>query len=190
MNREHFYDSVRQSFGPLRQQQVDGFERYLDLFETIPALLKTQAAYVLASVWHETDKTMTPIVEYGGKKYFDKYDTGKLAKQLGNTPEKDGDGFLYRGRGDIQITGRANYEKLGKRLGTDFLGQPDLALHPLIAVEIAWVGMTEGLFTGRRLSDYLSAAKTDYVGARRIVNGLDRAQKIADYAKVFESALR
>lgn len=189
MNRERFYDEIRKKFGPLNQQQVDGFERYLDHFDSIPALLLNQASYTLATVWHETGRTMTPITEYGGRKYFDKYDTGRLAKALGNTPQKDGDGFLFRGRGDVQITGRANYDKLGERLGIDLVGNPDLALDPQIALRVAWIGMTEGLFTGKRLVDYLSAAKTDYFNARRVVNVLDRSKEIAGFAKIFEEAL-
>jgi hypothetical protein len=50
--------------------------------------------------------------------------------------------------------------------------------------------MTKGLFTGKKLNDYINNTKTDYVNARKIINGLDRANLIASYAKVFETALK
>ena len=87
-----------------------------------------QRAYLLATAYHETAFTMQPIVEFGGRKYFDKYDTGRLAEALGNTPQADGDGFFFRGRGYVQITGRANYEKAGRKLKFDLVNKPDLLL--------------------------------------------------------------
>lgn len=188
-DRAKFFAHVRSRFGALRQTQVDGFVFLLDrLAET--NLIRNQAAYILATVWHETASTMQPITERGPRQYFDQYDTGRKAKALGNTPQKDDDGWLYRGRGYVQITGAENYRQISARLGFDLLNQPDLALEPQIAWQILLLGMTEGLFTGRCLSDYLTPTKTDYLTARRIVNGLDRATQIAEYARVFEFALR
>lgn len=54
------------------------------------------------------------------------YDTGKKAIALGNTPEKDGDGQKYKGRGYIQITGLTNYKECGKALNLDLINQPEL----------------------------------------------------------------
>jgi hypothetical protein len=53
-----------------------------------------------------------------------------------------------------------------------------------------FVGMEEGWFTGKKLSDYINGGKADYYGARGIINGKDRAAEIATYAKAFEAALR
>lgn len=184
MTRALFYRSVRPMFhGMLSQQQVDGIEAIMAATAGLPNEVQ---AYLLATCRHETADTMQPITEYGGRKYFDKYDTGKLAKALGNTPEADGDGFKYRGRGYVQITGRANYSKAGDWLKLDLLGNPDLALQPTIAAQILVRGCCNGWFTGKKLSDYLPG---DYTNARRVVNGTDKADLIAGYARGFEAAL-
>lgn len=62
------------------------------------------------------------------------YDTGRLAKMLGNTPEADGDGQRYKGRGLIQITGRTNYTECGKGLKLDLISHPELLEKPEYAV--------------------------------------------------------
>lgn len=179
-----FWDAIRPMFGGrLSQAQVQGIET---LLAATAGMDVTHRAYLLATAKHETADTMRPITEYGGRKYFDKYDTGKLAKALGNTPEADGDGFKYRGRGYVQITGLANYRKAAKATGADLVNNPDGALNPDLAARILVRGCSEGWFTGRKLSDYLPG---DYIGARRVVNGTDRASLIAGYAEVFESAL-
>ena len=149
-----------------------------------------QRAYLLATAYHETARTMQPITEYGNRKYFDKYDVGNLAAQLGNTPQPDGDGRFFRGRGYVQITGRANYEKAGRKTKVDLLNKPDLALDPQIAAVILVTGCSEGWFTGKKLSDYINDKIKDYRNARRVINGVDEADTIKGYAEVFEQALR
>lgn len=181
-----FFDVLRSSDlfrGSLEQQQVDGLNILTTAADGLPL---EYVAYILATVYHETDTTMQPITEYGDRHYFDKYDTGKLAERLGNTPEADGDGYLYRGRGYIQLTGRRNYRFAGTKLGIDLINNPDRALDPNIAATIAVRGMVEGWFTGKKLSDYLP---DDYLYARRVVNGMDHASVIRQYARIFERAL-
>jgi putative chitinase len=148
---------------------------------------------LLATAFHETAHTMSPLKERGGDRYFSRrYDPGglnpKLARKLGNT--WPGDGARFAGRGLVQITGRSNYRRLGEWLGVDLEGNPELALQPYLAAEILKAGMGEGLFTGKRLSDYFTADADDPVGARRIVNGSDRAAEIAGYYRRFLAALR
>jgi len=179
-----FWTAVRKLFGgALTQSQVNGIETILAASDGLPI---GHRAYLLATAKHETADTMQPITEYGGRKYFDKYDTGKLAKALGNTPDKDGDGYLYRGRGYVQITGMANYAKAGDKLGIDLIGNPDAALNPTVAARILVRGCSEGWFTGKKLDDYLP---DDFRNARRVVNGTDRADLIAGYAIEFGKAL-
>ncbi|HNC56662.1 MAG TPA: glycoside hydrolase family 19 protein [Leptospiraceae bacterium] len=96
----------------------------------------------------------------------------------------------YMGRGLLQITHKANYEKLGKLLNIPLVQNPDLALEPEISYKIAAKGMQLGLFTGKKLNDYINTSKVDYLNARRIVNGSDRAKEIEYYSKCIESILK
>lgn len=156
-------------------------------------LLRNQAAYVLGTTFHETAHTMKPIYERGKKSYFDKYDAGTaIGKRLGNIHK--GDGYLYRGRGYIQITGRANYTKFGLR------DNPDGALDPATAAHIAVTGMREGTFTGKKLGTYVNADKADYFNARAVINGdknvkvkgnkASNGQMIASYAREYDMDLQ
>lgn len=174
-----FFASVRSGFGPLNDvAQVAGFNFLLGAMKAWPV---EWAAYGLATVWHETNKTMQPIKELGGNAYLSKYDTGRLAANLGNTPEADGDGQLFAGRGYVQITGRANYRKFGIE------ATPEDALKPDVAARIMVEGMETGAFTGKGLKSYPLGHYNDY---RRIINGTDKAAQIAAYADRFETALR
>jgi putative chitinase len=148
-----------------------------------------QFAYGLATFKWETAHTFKPVFERGPKSYFDKYEPGtKLGKDLGNT--LPGDGYLFRGRGYIQLTGRANYAHAGQQLKIDLVSKPDAALDASTAYKIASAGMRDGWFTGKKLDQCIPAGGTpDYVNARRIINGLDNAQKIADIATDMEHVL-
>lgn len=181
-----FFQSIRPMFGgTLSQSQVDGLNTLLDATEGQPKPIR---AYLLATTFHETAGTMQPIHERGSRSYFDKYDAGTpIGKRLGNTAK--GDGYTFRGRGYVQITGRANYDKATRKLGVDFVRGPERALNPKWAAQILVRGSNEGWFTGKKLSDYITDAKKDYHNARRVINGLDQASRIARYAQRFEAAL-
>lgn len=197
INRSFFFDRVRLTLfgGTLRPRQVQGLLAILDLFEPAHSAEDDRwLAYMLATAHHETDRTMVPTDEYGSAAYFEQRygpppigQNPTLARRLGNT--QAGDGARYRGRGLVQITGRANYRKLGARLGVDLEVDPDRAKDPAVAVAIMWIGMTEGLFSGRKLGDYFSSSREDWRGARRIINGTDKADLIADIAKRYYGAI-
>ena len=106
-----------------------------------------RVAAFLAQVGHESAHLQC-VRELGSDQYLSKYDTGSLAARLGNTPEADGDGQMYRGRGLIQITGRRNYMACSQALFGDerLLGQPQLLEQPQWACEsAAWFWQSNGL---------------------------------------------
>ena len=106
-----------------------------------------RVAAFLAQVGHESGQ-LQYVRELGNNQYLSKYDTGTLALRLGNTPEADGDGQKYRGRGLIQITGRSNYRQCSLGLFGDerLLSLPELLEQPQWAAEsAAWFWEKNGL---------------------------------------------
>lgn len=114
------------------------------------------------------------------------------ANRMGNGSEASSDGWRYRGRALPQVTGRENYEKASKLVGVDLIASPDRANDTAISARILIEGMRGGMFTGKRLSDFIAGDKADYVGARAIINSDVKAngKTIAGYALAFETALR
>ena len=180
IHRKLFYYSIRESlFGrKILENQQEGIHTILNEWEaSYPENDLRWLAYALGTVHHECDKTMQPIEEYdkGGERWYAKPD-----------PET---GFVYYGRGFVQLTHKTNYEKAGEKLGVDLVHEPALALQPDIATKILLRGMTEGWFTGARFDWYFKPDREDWVNARRIINGLDRAELVAGYSKKYFEAL-
>lgn len=92
---------------------------------------------------------------------FNRYDN---RKDLGNTGAPDG--ARYRGRGFIQLTGRANYRKYGKRLGIDLEGNPSLANTNVTAAAILACFLSDCATKARE-----ALAVGNYARARKLVNG-------------------
>lgn len=191
MNKQAFYNSIRASLfnGRLTSKQVEGINLKLDAFDRLKITDDRWRAYMLATAYHETDKTMQPIEEYGkgrGRPY------GKKIKYNGKPytyPDK-----IYYGRGDVQLTWYENYELMGRLLNIPLLEQPELALNPEISARIMIEGMAKGKsnrgdFTGVSLETYFNSTKNDPVNARRIINGLDKAELIAGYYYKFLEAI-
>ena len=102
-------------------------------------------AMFLAQIAHESGE-LRYVRELGSNAYLAKYDTGRLAARLGNTPAADGDGQKYRGRGLIQITGHDNYAACGKGLGIDLVAHPEKLEEPEYAcLSAAWFWATHNL---------------------------------------------
>lgn len=193
MDRKRFFDAVRNAPFPgrLTVEQVDGLGTLLDAMQAAGWPV-AWAAYGLATAYHETAATMQPISERGGDAYFRRmYDIAgqrpDLARRNGNI--HPGDGVKFRGRGYVQLTWRANYRRAGQKLGVDLERRPDMAMDPAIAARVLIEGMAEGWFTGKANRHYLNGPVPDYVGARRIINGTDKANLIAGHARAFERAL-
>jgi putative chitinase len=180
INRNFFFDYVRAHLfnGSLKQTQVTGLTAVLDHWESDYASKDDRwLAYALGTAHHETDRTFKGIEEYGkgrGKPY------GEPDPQTGKA---------YYGRGLVQLTWKTNYKKMGDIIGVDLVKNPEKALDIDIAAKVLLIGMMRGIFTGKKLSDYFSPSKEDWVNARRIVNGLDKANLIAGYAKQYYAAI-
>lgn len=177
MNRKQFYDSIRPLFGKITKTQLAGMEAILNEWERRELTDLRWLAYIFATAFHETARTMQAVREYGRGKGRSYGDPDPLTGQI------------YYGRGHVQLTWKDNYRKMGYRLGHDLVNNPDLALQTDISIQIMFEGMIYGMFTGKKLSDYLNDKKTDLRNARRIINGTDRADLIASYSLKFYNAL-
>lgn len=167
IKRVAFFDHVRDMYGDsLNQDQVDGIDNILDEWQKRGLSDIRHLAYMLATTKHETAATMQPIREKGSERYL-----------------KSKPYYPWVGEGLVQVTWRVNHVKFGATEPGQLLKWPD-CLSPLFD------GMLKGMFTGKKLSDYFNDKKDDPLDARRIINGMDRAQLVANYHKDFLSALK
>lgn len=198
-NRHAFFALVRTKLfgGRLTTGQVEGLTVILDAWqarvgqEEAPSL-----AYVLATAFHETAATMQPVRETlatSDRSAIARLDEAFAAGRLGSvkTPywRPDAEGKSWLGRGLVQLTHRRNYEAMSEVTGIDLVTDPGRAMEMPVSVAILIEGMRRGSFTGRKLGDYFGQGRADWVGARKIINGNDRAELVARHARVFAQAL-
>lgn len=189
VNRKLFYAGLRKHFGRFTTSQVEGFEAIFDRWDKSGFKDIRWLAYMLATAWHETSRTMQAIEEFGkgkGRPYGKKLKHSRVAYTLPNK--------IYFGRGLVQLTWYENYELMSRLLKVDFLKNPELALELSCAVEIMFEGMTKGSssvgdFTGKCLEQYFNAKTNDPIGARRIINGTDKDVLIASHHDKFLKCL-
>lgn len=177
--RTAFFNCVRQAPFPgnLTQGQVDGLNLILAYFDQWSDQDLPRFAYVLATVFHETGYRFEPITEYGSQEYL-------RAKKY----------YPWIGRGYVQLTWEDNYKKMGGLIDVDLIADPEKANDPDVAVRVLFEGMYRaesgiGDFTQKSLEEYFNATTDDPEGARRIVNGTDKAGLIAGYHRDFLKAL-
>lgn len=182
IDKKKTYANISLNFGKLSAKQVEGFEAFFDQWNVSGFTDLRWLAYMLATVWHETDKTMQPIEEYGkgkGRKYGGRvWYNGKFYTDI---PQ------IFFGRGHTQNTWRDIYLKLSKanKSGWDFVNHPELLLQMKPSIWATFHAMNTGLYTGVKLSQFFNAKVNNKIGARKIINGSDKAILIGTYHDKF-----
>lgn len=220
LDRAAFFAAVRAKpfGGALSQSQVDGLTAMLDM---APVLMSSASlAYCFGSAHHETGGAMHPRIENLNyttaerirRVWPSRFETTAAAAPYVRNPQglankvyggrlgnvHPNDGWLFRGMGLIQATGRDNARRATKRLRElgyltsvqDLEAAPSLMLDPDISAAMLFVGLSEGWYTGRKLSDYFGAGKNDPVGARRMVNPDGNGAEIAVIHNAYLKALQ
>lgn len=200
MEAKRFFDSIRASLfgGRLTKAQVAGIEAILVGAASYPAQGdERQLAYMLGTTYHETARRMVPVRETLAPsddeaiRRLDKaYEEGRLAQVKLPYWRKDAEGKSWLGRGLVQITHKRNYQLMSVVTGYNLVRNPDMALDPRVAVEVLVRGMQQGCFTGYKLSDFFNPHTCDWIGARKIINGNERAEEVAKVSEAFFVALR
>jgi predicted chitinase len=200
LDRQFFFDMVQHALfkDNLAPAQIEGMNAILDYWDANLATADRRwLAYILATAFHETAYTMQPVRETlatSDSRAIEILETafasGRLSWVKSPYWRADEDGKCWLGRGLVQLTHKRNYEAMSDVTGIDLVAEPDRAMEMTPAVTILIEGMLRGSFTGHRLCDHLNEEREDWVNARRIVNGTDRAEKLAEYGRAFLTAIR
>ena len=199
INRTFFLSQAKLTLfdGAISASQKAGLTAILDKWEAeMPQADDRWLAYMLGTAHHETGRTMQAVRET-----FASSDDQAIARlnrafNAGRLPwvsqpywHKDGAGKSWLGRGLVQITHKANYQKLGQLIGVDLVADPGQAMSLPVAIKIMFTGMTKGSFTGKKLGDFFAGPRSDWRNARRIINGVERADLVASYARQYYGAI-
>lgn len=199
INRNFFFDRALAYLfdGRGSSSQRAGLQAILDCWEGSFAKLDDRwLAYMLATAHHETGRLMIPVRETFANSDAEAISRLNRAYAAGKLPwvrtpywQVDADGKSWFGRGLVQITHKSNYERLGRAIGVDLVANPSFALDQGVAVRILFAGMMNGLFTGKSLAHFFAGNKEDWRGARKIINGIERQDLVASYAKAYYSCI-
>lgn len=161
-------------------------------------------AHFLAQCGHESGqfRVVNENLSYGAKgllgifkKYFPTEEKAKLyerkpekianlvyASRMGNGPESSGDGYKYRGRGYIQLTGKDNYTSFGKAIGENIQATPDLVATQYPLLSAAWFFNKNGL---HKLADKGATPEVVTMVTKRVNGGTiglaDRLKHFKEY---------
>jgi hypothetical protein len=204
INKEFFESEYKSVFGkPLNGQKKQNIFVITDAFENDADMKSLRwLAYILATSMHESNDTFQPVVEgYWIKpdskrisalyEYYRKNNPGALKTIFPNGKS----GIAYYGRGRVvQLTHNFNYRLASEKLYGDdrLLKEPDMIItDPSCDLAVTFKGMLEGWFTGYKLEQFfpLSSDKAAWKSARKMINGLDKANLIAEYAMKFYDCL-
>lgn len=161
---QYWVDACQQMYGPLGDQEQETIRGIVRTFKQLGDGDARKLAYILATVELECSFISKREHETNTNIYKKYWTSG------------------YMGRGLVQLTGYNKYYRFSQLLGVDFVTYPDKAIEMRYALPILVMGMMQGLYSGRKLGDYINAHKTDFYNARRVVNGLDKAGLLANNA--------
>lgn len=168
-----YTSAISKAFGWVTETQSISLVNIINAFDNYGDQDANKLIYIIATAYHESK--LAPVREIRAKPGTALY---TRQEQYWNTG--------YYGRGYVQLTHERNYKVMGEAFGIDLLNNPDKALDPVLAANILVYGMINGSFTGRRLSQYINQSSVDFVNARRVVNSLDQAFLIRDYADLIK----
>ena len=182
-NEKAFYDTARLTLfgGKLSQVQFSRLSVLLEVAASYDDVTPARLAYILATAHWETDR-FNAMEEYAsGAAYEGRSDLGNV---------QPGDGVRFKGRGFPHLTGRRNYDWGSVTSGFDLVADPSLASDPAISARLLVIGQLTGHFTGVGLGKFINDHRTDFINARKVHNGLDRAETVADIAERYLVAIR
>lgn len=177
IDKKLFFDEYRKKLDTnLSTSEVAAIDEFIDLVNAnINEFNIVSWAYIFATVFHETAQTFLPV-----KETFWKTEEWRK-RNLRYSP--------FYGRGYVQVTWERNYRIFSKLLGVDLVSNPDKTMEVDIAFKILIIGSKQGLFTGKKIGDYIKDGNPNYKEMRRVINGNDKAELIADYATEFKRIL-
>lgn len=203
IDKAKFYEKISTTYSVFekRGQHYDGTDAIIDQWNSDRRLKDNRwLAYVLATAYHETAHRMYPVREHLAESDDEAVAIFKKNARYANTSywhKNHTTGERYYGRGYVQLTWDYNYQRADKWFGIDqkkkknsFYWNADNALTPSKSVDITFEGMIYGWFTSQCLLRYFPYnERAQWRDARRIINGLDRADDIAVIAQNFLIAI-
>lgn len=200
INRTFLFQQISLSLfdGTLKAAQKASIGMIVDTWETRAGPSDDRwLAYMLGTTHHETGRTMQPVRETLASSDARAIAILDRSWKAGRMPSvkappywtPDPQGRCWLGRGFVQLTFQTNYARMSQLTGVDLVAHPDKAMDVDVATKILIDGMVGGAFTGKRLADFFSPTREDWVRARQIINRMDRAELVASYARKYYAAI-